>query len=91
MEYQKYIDLGFERTEMNCSVEFNQTGYYGFALEKKINKRQAVCVVSGELDKPKLYIKKRNRESYHIIPISTEVVIDLFSKPDNVNYITSAC
>jgi len=39
-----------------------------------------VCVNSGELNKPKLYIKKRNSETYHIIPISIEMVIDLFSK-----------
>ena len=78
MEYQKYIELGFKRTDMNNSLEFKQTGYYGFALEKAINKRQMVCVTSGELDKPKLYIKKRNCVTYHIIPITTEIVLDLF-------------
>ena len=91
MEYQKYIDLGFDRTDMNCNVEFKKTGYHGFALEKKINEKQMVCVVSGELDKPKLYIKKRNTETYHIIPITAESVIDLFSKSDNVDYMTSVC
>jgi hypothetical protein len=35
MEYQEYIDLGFTRTEMNCELEFRETGYYGFALEKR--------------------------------------------------------
>lgn len=83
MEYQKYIDLGFKRTEMNCGVEYKQTGYYGFALEKKINENQMVCVTSGNLDKPKLYIKKRNSETYHIIPIITDVVIDMFSNSEN--------
>jgi hypothetical protein len=77
MEYQEYIDLGFIRKEMNCGVEFKQTGYYGFALEKEVNKRQMICVISGELDKPKLYIKKRNNKIYHIISIPTEAVIDL--------------
>ena len=91
MEYQKYIDLGFERTEMSCGVELSQTGYGGFTLEKEVNKRQMVCVTSGELDKPKLYIKKRNSESYHIIQISPEMVIDLFSKSKNVDYMTTAC
>lgn len=91
MEYQKYIVLGFKRTDINCNVEFKQTGYHGFALEKKVNNREMVCVTSGELDKPKLYIKKRNSETYHIIPISVEAVIDLFSKSDNVNYMTTAC
>jgi hypothetical protein len=82
MEYQKYIELGFERIELNCNVEFKQTGYYGFTLEKKVNKKLMVCVSSGELDKPKLYLKKRNTETYHIMPISTEMVVDLFSKPN---------
>lgn len=91
MEYQKYIDLGFKRIIINCNVEFKQTGYYGFVLEKKINEKQTVCVVSGELDKPKLYIKKRNSETYHIIPITTEAVIDLFSKSDNVDYMATVC
>lgn len=91
MEYQKYIDLGFTRTEMNCGVEFKQTGYYGFALEKKLNDRVMVCATSGELDNPKLYIKKRNSETYHIMPIPSEAVIDLFSKSENVDYITTAC
>lgn len=90
MEYQKYIDLGFKRTDMNCNAEFKQTGYYGFALGKKVNKKQSICVTSGELDKPKLYIKKRNSETYHIIPISTETVIDLLSKYEDFNY-TNNC
>lgn len=83
MEYQKYIDLGFERTDTNCNIEFKQTGYYGYALEKKVNKRQMVCVSSGELDKPKLYIKKNLSDTYHIITITPETVIDLFSKKTN--------
>ena len=91
MKYQKYIDLGFTRTEMSCAVEFKQTGYYGFSLEKKLNDKIMVCVTSGELDKPKLYIKKMSGETYHIIPISTEAVIDLFSNVENVDYVTDGC
>jgi hypothetical protein len=77
MTYKEYIDLGFKRTDLDCSVEFNQTGYSGFALEKKINKKILISVESGNLDKPKLYIKKRNSETYHIMPISTDAVCDL--------------
>lgn len=80
MEYKKYIDLGFERIDTRCSVEFQKTGYRGFTLQKKVNKNQMVCVSSGALDNPKLYIKKSYEETYHIIPIPTEVVIDLFRK-----------
>jgi len=88
MEYQKYIDLGFKRIDLSCNVEFKQTGYHGFALEKKVNENQMVCVVNGELDKPKLYIKKRHSDTYHIIPIPAEAVIDLFSDSD---YTSTLC
>jgi hypothetical protein len=77
MKYQDYIIMGFERTEMSCEVEFKETGYRGFALEKKINDNMMVCVSSGSLNAPKLYIKKGNSENYHIIPIPTETVFDL--------------
>lgn len=80
MDYQKYIDLGFKRVDTNDSVVFNATGYGGFFLEKRVNKRQIVYAHSGELDRPLLYIKKRDSDTYHIMPISTEAVIDLFCK-----------
>jgi hypothetical protein len=80
MEYHEYVRLGFRRHELDCSVEFKQTGYYGFVLSKKINKRQSIEVTSGELDKPKLYIKKKDNDTYHIIPITPDAVIDLVGK-----------
>jgi hypothetical protein len=49
-------------------------------LSKKINKRQSIEVTSGELDKPKLYIKKNDSDTYHIIPITPDAVIDLLGK-----------
>jgi hypothetical protein len=80
MEYHEYVRLGFKRHDLSCSVEFKQTGYYGFVLSKKINKRQSIEVTSGELDKPKLYIKKKDNDTYHIIPITPDAVIDLLEK-----------
>lgn len=77
MDYKKYIDLGFTRTEMNDSVEFKQTGYGGFTLEKELGKNQMIGVSSGELNKPLLYIKRRKKNTYHIFPISEECVLDL--------------
>ena len=91
MGYQEYIKLGFTRTEMNCNLEFSRTGYRGFALEKSLSNNIMVCATSGELDKPKLYIKKRGSETFHIIPISPEAVYDLFSKRDKSVSIASAC
>lgn len=84
MNYKKYIELGFERYDLNCSVEFDQTGYRGFSLEKDVNDKLLICVTNGELDKPKLYIRKRNKDTYHIIDISCEAVLDLLSKDNYV-------
>jgi len=91
MEYQKYIDLGFKRFEMNCSVTFKETGYNEYGLSKKINKRMTIEVVGSDLSKPKLYIKKFNSESYHIIPITPEMVLDIFLKKDNNDFYAFAC
>lgn len=94
MKYIDYVRMGFERTEMNCEAEFNETGYRGFALEKKINDNMMVCVSSGELDTPKLYIKKGISETYHIIPIPTAAVFDLVKQTKtapNTNIGSLAC
>jgi hypothetical protein len=81
MDYQKYIELGFIRTESLDSVELERTGYSGFCLEKKVSDKILVLASSGQLDKPNMYIEKKNEEdSYHIIPISCEAVVDLFEK-----------
>lgn len=77
MDYQKYIVLGFKRVEMNDSVEFRQTGYTGFALTKKITKKLSIEVTSGYLDKPKMYIKKADGHSCHVISITPSAVEDL--------------
>ena len=95
MKYQRYIELGFERTDTNDSVEFKNTGYYGYCLEKKVIKKMEIFVSGGELDKPKLYIKKNNSDDYHIIPISCEVVNDLLCEKKapifNSDFPTNVC
>jgi hypothetical protein len=83
MKYKEYIELGFERTDMGCSILFEETGYHGFALTKKLQNNHLIEVSSAELQNPKLFIKKRNGETYHIIPISTEAVIDLLHDGKN--------
>jgi hypothetical protein len=83
MKYKEYIELGFKRTDMSCSVEFEETGYHGFALTKKLQNNHLIEVCSAELQNPKLFIKKRNGETYHIIPISTEAVIDFLHDGKN--------
>jgi hypothetical protein len=89
MNYQEYIKLGFVRTDLNDSVEFKETGYYGFFLEIKLSDKLSISVSAGELDKPKLYIKKSNAETYHIIQITSEMVKDLMFNPVTVQY--NAC
>lgn len=79
MDYIKYRKLGFKRTNMNDNIEKNKTGYGGFVLSKQINDKMSVQVCSSELDKPKLYIKKNKSETYHIVCITTDIVMDFFS------------
>jgi hypothetical protein len=76
MKYIEYTELGFERTDLNSSIFFEKTGYDGFVLTKKLQNNHLIEVSSAELQNPKLFIKKRNGDTYHIIPISTEAVID---------------
>ena len=78
MTYKEYIDLGFKRTDCNDKVEFNNTGYEGFVLTKKINNRMSIEVCSGELDSPKLYIQKGDSDFYHRIKIDPKVIQDMF-------------
>ncbi len=82
MEYQEYIKLGFTRGDTNDSVEFKRTGYSGFYLEKKVNKRLSISVNAGELDRPKLYLKKYGQETCHIFNITGEMVRDLLYKKE---------
>ena len=82
MTYSQYINLGFTRHEMNDQIEFNQTGYTGYSLSAEIDNKLSVCVSSGELDRPKLYIKKPDGDSYHILLITPEMVRDLFRQPE---------
>ena len=79
MNYQDYINLGFKRHEMSCGVEMRETVYGGFSLEKKLSNGMSICVSSSELNNPKLYIPKHKKETFHIIPITTECVQDICS------------
>lgn len=80
MTYKEYIDLGFRRTEMDCGVTFDETGYGGFALTKNINEKMMIEATNDDLNSPKLYILKSNGDSYHIFKITPEAVKDLLSK-----------
>lgn len=78
MDYKNYIDLGFKRTDFDDSVEFDETGYGGFSLSKKVTDRMTIEVCSGELDRPKLFIRKGDSDTNHIFTITPEAVVDIF-------------
>jgi len=80
MHYEDYIKLGFNRIDLADNVEFRLTGYYGYCLTKRINNKLSISVCNGELDEPNLYIKKRNSDTFHIIRITGEAVMDLLLK-----------
>jgi hypothetical protein len=77
MTYQNYIDLGFKRIETKDAHVFRETGYYGYILTKDITDKITIELSFGELNKPKMYIKKRNSETCHIYDITCECVKDL--------------
>lgn len=77
MIYKKYIELGFERHDLDDQVEFNETGYGGFYLKYKLRKGVNIFVYSGELDKPRVYIKNKGEVSDYIIDITFNDVVDL--------------
>jgi hypothetical protein len=88
MRYKNYINLGFKRIDMNDSVEFNETGWGGYALEKEINTSMSIGVDSRSLSEPKLYIKKYyEKETYHIIPISVECMEDLIMNFKKISHV----
>ena len=77
MEYQDYIELGFQRIDINDGVVFRETGYYGFILVKKITNKIGIELYWNELDKPTMYIKKQDDVIVHRIEITPEIVKDL--------------
>jgi hypothetical protein len=83
MKYIEYTELVFKRTDLNSSIFFEKTGYDGFVLTKKLQNNHLIEVSSAELQNPKLFIKKRNSDTYHIIPISPEAVIDFLHDGKN--------
>jgi len=72
MYYKDYIKLGFRRTDINDSVEFDQTGYPGYILTKQLAKGVFIELCAGELNNPKLYIKKNPDGDCKVLPLTIE-------------------
>ena len=79
MRYKDYIDLGFTRTETDDTVELDNNGYFGFALEKQITENIKVYVHWLKLDKPMLVVRS-NGDYIHKIELTTDIVRDMFTK-----------
>ena len=77
MKYIDYINMGFERVETNDVVEFNETGYYGYYLKKKLTKKVTIEVWASSLDKPCLYIEERDGD-FITLPLTPELVTNWF-------------
>ena len=78
MKYIDYINRGFERCEMNDTVQYEETGYKGYYLKKKMTKKVTVQVWDSELDKPKLYIKEKTGD-FIVLPLTVEMVMNWFN------------
>jgi len=85
MNYKEYIQLGFERTDLEDSVEFDEVGYHGFALSKRVSKNKSIHVNSGELNNPKLFLRQKN-DTFVIIEINGQIVKDLINNDKVPNY-----
>jgi hypothetical protein len=81
MKYIDYIDRGFERNEMNDNVQYNETGYKGYYLVKKLTKKVTIEVGDSELDNPVLYIEQKEGE-FISLPLTPELVMNWFEKID---------
>ena len=79
MRYIDYINRGFERNETNDTVQYNETGYTGFYLVKKLTKKVTIEVMDSDLDKPWLHIEQKEGE-FISLPLTPELVMNWFEK-----------
>lgn len=77
MTYKEYIDLGFKHTDWNDAVSLKETGYGGFFLSYKLNKKASIEVNWDELNKPKLYVLKRDNFTNYITQLTDKQVKEL--------------
>jgi hypothetical protein len=73
------MDLGFNRIELNDTVEKDLNGYTGFALEKQITENIKVYVHWLKLEKPLLVVMS-NSDYIHQLELHPDVVRDMFTK-----------
>ena len=80
MNYKEYIDLGFERIDINDEVSFERNGYKGFILTKKLRKGVNIEVCSDNLGQPRLYIEKKDHDiECFILRLNKDMIIELLT------------
>ena len=80
MDYQEYIDLGFERIDVSDGEEFRRSGYNGFVLTKQLRKGVTIEVCSDTLGQPRLYIEKKDQDMENfILRLSKDQVLELLT------------
>jgi len=78
MKYSDYIKLGFERHDTECLGEFNDSGYYGYFLQKDITKHVFIEVNASGLDKPNLCVHKDDTNCLiHRVQLDCEMMLAL--------------
>ena len=78
MTYKNYIKLGFDRSDLDCSVMLNNTGYGGFTLTKLLKNKSIIQVVSDDLENPQLLVPYRTEwDRYYYVNITTEIAESL--------------
>lgn len=70
MKYQEYIEFGFTRVDIKDNVQFQETGYYGYYLTKKLTDSVSIQLYDSELNKPKLYMD--NADKTYFVTLSIE-------------------
>lgn len=85
MKYIDYINMGFERIELNDTVQFEETGYKGYYLIKNLTKKVTIQVWDSELNNPMLHIEPKEGE-FISFPLTPELVMNWFEKNRLKNY-----
>ena len=80
MNYKDYIDLGFKRDDLRDAVLFDETGYYGFYLKYELSDNVSIEINNDYLNKPKLYIQKKDSITCFIIELTEEQLLTIFNK-----------
>jgi hypothetical protein len=81
MDYKKYIELGFKRTDLDDLVD-SLTGYNSFLLRKEIREYLCIIVLSGTLNVAELVAYNGEPEEFALI-INDNCVLEICNNIEN--------